>query len=335
MWELANRTRFAADRTWVQDKDGAKHWVVVVRATFDIAPDGACTVAAEQEPPLLLPKYRGEDGKSSLEYEADMIASKPGTDVIVNGHAYAPHGTPTTKATVGLRIGGKLKVLEVLGDRRFERDVGGQIVPSYPAPFLKMPVVYERAYGGFDAEDPDPAHQKLFTPNPVGTGVVANRSRLLGKLAPNVSIPGSSASDVAAGFGAVCSYWTPRIGYGGTYDAKWLTDRKPLLPLDFDPRFFMCAPADQQFIPHLRGGERIEVAGMSPNGALAFDLPKIPLGFETRIDGKRKHHKGFLQTVIVEPDVPRVVMVWQTQLRCHHECDFLDTTIIREKEYIS
>jgi hypothetical protein len=336
MWELANRTRFAADRTWVQDKDGVKHWVVVVRATFDIAADGSCSIAGEQSPPLLLPKYRGEEGKSSLEYEADMIASKPGTDVYVNGHAVAPNGRPTTKVTVGLRIGGRLKVLEVIGDRQYERDVTGQVVPSHPLPFLKVPVIYERAYGGFDDTDPDPAQQKLFAANPVGSGVVASRARLLGKPVANIEFPGASpGSKGAAGFGAVCSYWTPRIQYGGTYDAKWITDRKPLLPDDFDPRFFLCAPVDQQFVPHLRGGDRIEVAGMTPTGALAFDLPRIPLGFETIIDGKSKHHRGELQTVVVEPDHPRVIMVWQAMLRCHHEMDFLDLTIIREKEYIS
>jgi hypothetical protein len=335
MWELVNRTRFSADRTWVQDKDGVKHWVVAVRATFDIAADGSCSVAAEQSPPLLLPKYRGEDGKSSLEYEADMIPTKPGTDVYVNGHAVAANGSPTSRATVGLRVGGRMKVLEVIGDRKYERDLAGQVVASSPLPFVKVPLVYERAFGGFDAEEPDPARQQIFAPNPVGTGVATSRGRLIGKPVANIEFPGAApGSKGAAGFGAVCSYWTPRINYGGTYDAKWLTDRKPLLPVDFDPRFFLCAPADQQFIPHLRGGERIEVAGMSPSGALTFDLPRVALGFETIIDGKSKHTRGDLQTVIVEPDHPRVVMVWQTMLRCHHEMDFLDRTIIRQKEIL-
>jgi hypothetical protein len=335
MWELSNRTPYAAERTWVQDKDGAKHWVVVVKATFDIGPGGALKPAAEQVPALHLPEYLGEDGKSSLVYEADMIASKPGTDVYVNGHAIAAGGKPTRRMSVGLRVHGRQKVLEVTGDRVYERDITGGVVPSAPMPFLKVPIVYERAYGGYDADDPDPAQQKMFAPNPVGTGVTTSRGKLLGKPVANVEFPGADpAKKGAAGFGALCSYWEPRIGFGGTYDGKWITSRKPLLPEDFDPRFFMCAPADQQFVPHLRGGERIEVAGMTPSGALGFDIPRVALGFETHIDGKKKHHKGALQTVIVEPDHPRVILVWQTQILCHREMDFLDRTLIREKEYI-
>lgn len=335
MWELSNRTPYAAERTWVQDKDGVKHWVVVVKATFDIGPGGSLTAAAEQLPPLHAPEYRGEDGKSSLVYEADLIASKPGTDVYVNGRAVAPRGKPTRHMTVGIRVHGRQKVLEVTGDRVYERDITGTVVPSAPMPFLELPIVYERAYGGFDDESPEPSKQEMFAPNPVGTGVASSRGKLVGKPVANVAFPGAApGSKGAAGFGALCSYWEPRIRFGGTYDGRWITSRKPLLPEDFDPRFFMCAPVDQQFHPHLRGGERVEIAGMTQSGALGFDIPRIALGFETIVDGKRKHHKGALQTVVIEPGHPRVILVWQTMLRCHHEMDFLDRTIIRQKEYI-
>ena len=40
MWALENRTPYAAERTWVLDKNAAKSWVVVVKGTFNILVDG-------------------------------------------------------------------------------------------------------------------------------------------------------------------------------------------------------------------------------------------------------------------------------------------------------
>ena len=40
MWQIDNRTPFAAERGWVRDRDGAEVWLVAVKCTFDILPDG-------------------------------------------------------------------------------------------------------------------------------------------------------------------------------------------------------------------------------------------------------------------------------------------------------
>ena len=334
MWALENRTAYKAERTWLQDVDGGKRWIVVVKGTFDILPNGETRVAEEQVDPLLAPEYLGEDGASSLRYESDLIPPKPGTDVYVNGSAYAPGGVPATRVSVGLRIGGRpLKVLDVVGDRTYESDLG-RAVPSSPRPFVDKPLVYERAYGGYDNVDPSPLKQVLHASNPVGCGVARMAGRLLGRPAPNLRRPGGGERETV-GYGAVASYWAPRMAFGGTYDAKWVTDRKPLLPLDFDPRFHMCAPQDQQFIPHLRGGERIELANMTPSGGLSFDIPKRFIGMSTAFSTREEavRHRAVLHTVIVEPDVPRVIVVWHGSLRCQREADFLDETTITEKEY--
>ena len=66
MWSLDNRTAFAADRNWIRDKQGAHHWLVAVRATFDIDSGGRLTLADEQLPPLLQPEYRGDPATSRM-----------------------------------------------------------------------------------------------------------------------------------------------------------------------------------------------------------------------------------------------------------------------------
>lgn len=336
MWFLENRTPFAAQYTWVQDVEGRKHWVVVVKAAYRIEPSGATVLLKEAPTIEPAPVHTGDDGVSSLKYDADLLAAKPGTDVYVVGNAHAPKGQPCTGMTVGLRVGERRKALEVVGPREYERTIAGTVEPGHPRPFTVMPLTYEHAYGGFDDEDPDPMKQDMYAPNPVGVGVATRSGRLVGKPVASIRIPGADpASAPAAGFGAVCCHWAPRSKLAGTYDGKWIEERKPLLALDYNPRFTMCAPEDQQFTPHLRGGERIDVVGMTVDGALGFDLPKVALGFETRIGRRKVPHRGRLSTVILEPEERCVKLVWQTMIPCHHEMDFLEKTVIRQKRFVT
>lgn len=333
MWDLSNPTRFAADRTVVIDKTGQKHYVVVVKGTFDIRPGGETSIAEEQVGPVAKPEYLGDDGASSLVYEQDLIAAKPRTDIYVNGSAHGPHGRPTTRMTVGLSTPAGTKSLIVLGDRRWERNLMGIIEPTAPLPFVTMPVVWERAYGGHDREDPDPAAHRLDPRNPIGTGFFTRPAHRKDKLLPNV-LPASGDEAQPAGFGAVCSYWQPRMSYQGTYDAAWMKAKKPLLPDDFDPQWLQCAPTDQQCGPHLRGGEPIGVVGMTPGGTLRFELPKHYFAFTTHIGRRELEHRAQIQTVVIEPDHPRVIVVWHSTLSCHHDIDDIDFTEIVEKPYV-
>lgn len=339
MWAVSNETPYKADRTAVIDKQGARHWIVVVKGTFDIHPDGSTELAEEQLEPLPTPEYRGKPGQSSIIYEADLIADKPGTDLIINASAYAPGGSACKEVAVELRAGNLQKTLIVRGDRVYERSLLGKIVPSAPVPFAKMPIVYERAYGGYDNTLPDPQKQKIFSPNPVGTGIAASPSYLLGRPVANVEFSDAPMRPAeAAGFGAICSYWEPRRQYAGTYDAKWAEQQKPLLALDYDDRWNLCAPVDQQFAPHLQPNCPLDLINMTPSGRLRFSLPKIHLAFTTHFAAYSRRppveHRSKLHTVVIEPDVPRVIMVWHTSLSCGQAIDDIDETIVIEKEYI-
>ena len=332
MWQLDNRTPFAAERGWVRDRDGTEIWLVAVKATFDVLPDGTTQVSKEQPPVLRLPEHYGEPGKSSIKYDADLVLTKKTTDVIVVGHAYAPVGRVVTHADVGFRVGPVQKVLRVFGDRQW-RAIG----MSAPEPFQKMPIVYERAYGGVDAASKTPDTDWEWR-NPVGTGYAVSSRNATGLAVPNVEDPShliGSWSDrpAPAGFGVIASHWQPRVGHAGTYDEHWMKTRQPLLAEDLDDRYFQCAPADQQAPQWLRGGEPVVLLKLTPGGELRFSLPKLYLGFETRFyDGSREIHKRrHLHTVILEPDFPRVSLVWHTALPCHFKVQKLERTTITLK----
>lgn len=336
MWQIDNRTSFAAERGWVRDRQGAEVWLVAVKCTFDIKPDGSTEVSKDQPPVLRVPEYYGEAGKSSIKYEADLILTKKTTDILLLGHAYAPSGKPLAELDVGFCVGPVQKVLRVFGDREW-----GTFGASLPQPFIKMPLVYERTFGGVDSQSDHPERDWEWC-NPVGTGFAISRSNSNGMRLPNIEyrdklIRGWNDRPPPAGFGPIASHWQPRASFAGTYDDHWVKTRQPLLAEDMDDRFFQCAPIDQQAPSFLHGGEPVVLLNLTPGSELRFMLPKLYLGFETRFyDGSREIHKNrSLHTVILEPDFPRVSLVWHTALPCHFKVQKLERTAITLKQDLS
>lgn len=332
MWQVDNRTPFAAERAWVRDRDGQEIWLVAVKATFDILPDGSTEVAAEQPPVLRAPVYHGEPGKSSIKYEADLVLTKKTTDITVVGNAHAPGGRPIAQMDAGFRIGPVQKLVRVFGDRRW-----GALEPGEPAPFVTMPLVYERAFGGVDAQSDQPERDWDWR-NPVGCGFAAKGANLDGQPLPNLEaadrlIQARGDRPAPTGLGPIGAHWQPRAALAGTYDENWMSTRQPLLPDDFDEHFFQCAPADQQAPQFLLGGEPVALLNLCPLGNLRFTLPKLYLGFETRFyDGSSEIHKQRkLHSVILEPDFPRVSLVWHSALPCHHKVQKLERTVVSRK----
>lgn len=336
MWQIDNRTPFAAERGWVRDRNGAEVWLVAVKCTFAIKPDGTVDVAPDQPPVLRVPEHYGEPGKSSIRYEADLVLTKKTTDILVVGNAYAPQGRPVDQIDVGFRVGSVKKLLRVIGDREW-----GALGAAPPQPFVTMPLVYERAFGGVDLQSSHPDRDWEWR-NPVGTGFAVSRGNARNLKLPNLEDPKQlirSWDDrpAPAGFGPLCSHWQPRASFAGTYDDHWMKTRQPLLPEDFDDRFFQCAPVDQQAPDFLRGGEPVVLLNLYPEGDLRFFLPKVYLGFETQFtDGSREIHKNRkLHSVILEPDFPRVSLVWHTALPCHFKVQKLKRTIVTVKADLS
>jgi len=336
MWLIDNQTPFAVEIGWVRDRNGSEIWLVAVKCTFDINPDGSTTVSAPQPPVLRAPEYIGEPVNSSMKYDADLVLTKRTTDITAIGHAYAPGGTPVSEMEVGFRVGSVQKVLRVTGDRIWR--TGG---PSSPEPFTKMPIVYERAFGGVDRKSSNPERDWDWR-NPIGTGFAVSRDNLVGVALPNIEYPdqpvrGWKDRPRPAGFGPIGSHWQPRVKFAGTYDDRWLSERQPLLPEDFDDRFLQCAPEDQQAPSFLRGGEPVVLYRLTAEGETRFVLPKIFLGFETRFyDGSREIHTDRkLHSVIIEGDYPRVSLVWHSGLPCHVKPYKLERTIVTLKTQLA
>lgn len=331
MWCLTNRTPFAVERNWVRDRDGIHWWVVAIRATYDVDPVGRLVPGDEQLPPVMAPEHFGEVGRSSLRYDSDLLEAKPGTDVLVHGSAHAPGGRPAASVPVMLRLGPIDKRIVVHGERVYYDGAMGLTTTS-PRPFARQPLRYELAFGGGDFGAPDPAKWRFDERNPVGRGFAPNPASLVETPAHAIEyVQGRAAAAGPAGFGPIDRGWLPRRTLAGTYDAAWIRDRKPLLPLDYDPAFSLCAPHDQRLPAPLVGGERMAVSNMTPEGMVVVEIPRKRFALSSRFGTNEREHGSQLTTVLLETDERRLSLVWQSALRVRaSDVDHLDETYIEE-----
>ena len=319
MWQVDNRTPFAAERGWVRDRDGAEVWLVAVKATFDIQPDGSTEVVEGAAPRCACAEYHGEPGKSSIKYEADLVLTKTTTDIIVVGHAYAPGGHRDEQLDVGFRVGPVQKILRVFGDRTWGMQGAGRSAAVHEdAAGLRAGIRWCRCEVG------EPRKGLGLAQSRRGRASRCPLTDLAGRRLPNIEYPEEPISawddrPPPAGFGVIGSHWQPRAALPAPMTIRGSKARQPLLPDDFDDRFFQCAPADQQAPAFLRGGEPVVLKNLTPSGDLRFLLPAIEIALETRfMDGERRQHESPpLHTIILEPDFPRVSMVWHSALECH------------------
>ncbi len=284
-----------------------------------------------QPAPVLEPEYSGKPGSSSLHQDSDLLAVKPGTDVLLHGHAHAPGSRPVESVLVSLKMGPLEKVLRVHGIRVYAKGLTG-MKPSRALPFVTREITYEGAFGGSDLAGPDPQKHRLDSRNPVGKGVATDPARLDLQAAHWVEFPaGDPARQGPAGFGPLDRAWSPRRELAGTYDEKWKQDRSPLLAADYDPRFAFSAPTGQAFSPALRGGEEVQLTHLTPSGSLRLVLPARSFRFFTRFGRRSVEHSGHLATVLIEPEANRLVAVWQSSLKVlGREVEHLDETRIIE-----
>jgi len=329
LFELRNRSPFAAQLLPTLGPDGREHALVVVKGTYKIPPGGKIRIAEEQVPLTLGDQYYGEPHSSSIQYASDIVPAKTGTDVILMGHAYPPKGKAVaTKVT--LEAGPLQRSVAVVGDRHWQRSALRGIHWSAPQPFSSMPLVYERAYGGSDRSHPEQHRWVVDGRNPVGRGLVANHRRPdLSQVAlPNLENPDDLIQDPDArpapfAFSFIAPGWESRRRYAGTYDRKWQESRFPLSPEDFDSRFYNCAPADLISPNYFTGGERIRVTNASPQGDIDFLLPEGEVRSIFYVDGTVTDKRCELDTVVLEPNHQRLQITWRAAVCCHRKVKYV------------
>jgi hypothetical protein len=205
-----------------------------------------------------------------------------------------------------------------------------------PSPFDSMPLSYEKAFGGSDTSHPDPAMHAFEKRNPVGTGYIISGKpeKIADTYLPNLEDPASlimswKDKPAPAGFGFLARDWQPRLNYAGTYDESWQRQKCPLLPDDFNELYFNAASPGLIAEPHLIGGEAVKITNAAKDGDIVFRLPHQKLEIDIIIKGKAEIHYPVMDTVIIEPEENRLVLVWRAAISCKRKLLFVEAIRIK------
>jgi len=232
-----------------KDPEGGQILSVVCKRTYHVDSHGRLSRAPEPVP--LFEDFILDPAASTvLVHDTDLVPFKPLTDVLVLGHAYSPK--PATSVLTAVRIGERSKQVLAMGDRRASLSRTGQVSFSAPEPFERMPLGYDRAYGGIDAVaearlgDPtapikaclpreaqgpgssEYSYPRNFagkgylieaTPDAVETLVLPNLEDPADRLTPDRVVVGSTRAwpkmPLPASYGVVDYGWFPRIAFMG------------------------------------------------------------------------------------------------------------------------
>ena len=204
---------------------------VITKATFAFASDAPMT----RVEPLKITReevHHGDHPARSIRFTTDLVPHLTRADVLFTGHAHVPSGGRLE--TLPVRLGIFDGARQVLDKMLLVRQTGG---------FQKMPIVYERAYGGLGWPD-----------NPLGVGFVE------GSGDPTILDPAGPKR--SAGFGPITRGSARRKRLLGLIPRVKKSEIMEI-PEGFDWIGFQCAPADQQ-VGFLRGDEWLVMDGLHP-----------------------------------------------------------------------
>lgn len=332
-----NLTPFAA--AWrpsmnLNDEDVAS---VAVAATYNmpsptLSSPTPLSISDEQVPLPTADEYNGAPGASSLKWEGQGLGMRPGTDIYVNGHAWAPRGAAVGHVLASVQVGPCRLDAAVFGERSWKLGVNGY-VPSSPEPFERMPLLYERCFGG--TLPGASGYTALASDhNPVGRGIHAEPEH---EPLPNIEDPLallSSPGDrpLPRGFGPVARSWLPRRAFAGTYDESWVQERAPLWPRDIDARFFHAAAPGLQATTHLGGATPVHLIGLHPDGPIRFELPSPRLIAKFYMRDVVKRVILALDALMLEPDILRLTAIWQASVVARPGVLAVENIIVRTLE---
>ena len=241
----------------------------------------------------------------SVAITADMAPPPPRAEVLFSGHAYALAGKPVAERLVRLglwRGDTELfdKALRVVGDRKATADSG----LAEPAPFTKLPIVYERAYGGFGCDR-----------NPFGCGHGETEPE---GPQPNILDPNDACHTSC--FAPLSRVWPERKRLLAGMRPRRLDQRIIDLPKDFDFSFFQAAPADQR-ADELRPGDRVILEGLTPGGGTLHSFIPEARILLREVASKRLEAMGSLQanTLRIDGDAETCSITWRGVAPLPHE----------------
>jgi hypothetical protein len=330
--ELINTTAASASLTVtaVEGPEPHKAGRFLAKLTFKVLADVRVELRSDDASPILDADIETPTG--ALPSDVDT-ASHDAIELIVNGAAYSPR--PTHETVVILALGDREHRISVTGDRSWVRTAGA-VVPSEPVPFTRLPMTYERAFGGTVEVwlDPHTVIPVSHPANPLGRGLDPEPAvRMLAqelacsadfprfdpvRQLPNLEDPRARITRWEDAPAPHCWSTRPRAGLGAVaiphdFSSTPAEERTALLTriqsatqIRSHPDLLLRGPV---------GGLPISLSGMTPTGAWRFRLPNASVTFDYDIDGRRGTLPAALRRIVLLPEEGSFSLLFERKFR--------------------
>lgn len=334
--QIDNLTPFAVHVMPSMSRDDHDLVLLVIMASFELprpGPRAALRRTDSQPQPPMTDAYNGDPANSSLRVEGQSTYTRPGTDIYVRGHAWTPGGRPAPQSELHVRVGPCSCSAAVLGERVWVRNFT-DLVATRPAPFDRMPILWERSFGGSPARARG-RRQVIAAHNPVGRGLYDDLATADGQPLPNFEHLRQRVGSVGdlpdpVGFGPIARHWQPRVSHAGTYDSAWVETRAPLWPSDMDERLFFAAAPGLRAQPHLRGSEPLQLLGLHPDGLIEFELPVLALAARFEFRHRVVERALVFDAIDIDGDSMTLSLIYRTAVIVGDELLELQSLLVRE-----
>lgn len=326
--ELINQTPLTAALhvSMLDEERDVRQGLLVAKATFEVGGGGGVRPAPDPLPVL------EEDEETDLGVLPTDTHVRQGSEleVMLLGAAYAPRGRPLGHMQVELEIGERVWSLDVSGDRHWV-GTGSGARPTEPVPFARMPLTWERAFGGSTDVwlDPHSVIEVMAPSNPLGRGFdpephARGLATHLGvpdgfprweplRPLPNLEHPAHRVTAYSDQPDPCC--WAPR-------PVIMLRREEPRgLPEEIIERgvsdlhrgFYRSAR--EMVLPAAPLGARVRVSGVRPTGDWGFAIPPGEV-FADYVLGDRTGTKPLVpQMLVLLPEQSRFYVVYRMDFR--------------------
>lgn len=297
--EIVSQGSVRVGRVVWRPAHGHLAFTVVCKATFELCP-GVSPLAEVQEPIVEADSWTTSG--TSLRLATDLVPFKQRPEVFVVGHAHAPRGQAVASLVARLVVGEIDKSIHVVGDR----DISPEGRLGEPTPFVHMPLVWERAAGGPNTENP--------AGKPAGVFGRASAPNLYSLNAPTVA---GQSTFAPIGFAPIAPQWPSRLACLRQHSNHWDVSRwyqRPL-PADIDLAFLNAAPMDQQRATPFGSDDAIFLENLHPElPRLSTRLePFVPQATVYRASGTEQL-KLRCDTLVIDTDRGLAMLVWRAHV---------------------
>jgi len=332
--ELVNQTAVAAKLFVAEMLDeNCRGGMLVAKATFEIT-GGASPRLVSQDPFPILDAQTELDDVGHM--PADTIPREdPWFEVILLGACHGRGGRPIAQERVSLSVGSAVGHLVVTGDRAWSGQ-GREARITNPAPFARMPLVYERAYGGsaelmvdphslYPVFDPYNARGRGFNAMdylqgcaalfecPPGFPVLAPGPRLL----PNLEDPRAPIREWGDTPPPACWATIPAdVGFmAKAMDGRMRKHGASPPPEAIIQAAYVRAHPDWTFDKPPPVQSEVRIAGVSPHGGMAFRLPALRIVADYEVGAKQGLRELKPHMLVLLTEKNRFYLVYRTFFR--------------------